>query len=292
MTCQHCQTWILDDDHRCRRCGRRVRSLPSRISPANFPIAATATASAYDFATYPEPEPIQARTAEPTIKPGQQQLFTAPVNDPRVIAFDSLTTNAERESIRARAADLARPAPLKTARVEIRRPRLHKGKSLDQRSLDFQQQQEVLSPPLSDIICDAPVAPVRLRAEAAFIDGLLILAAYALAAALFLYKVGEVPLGNHPLTFLFLAAITVPLFYKLLWTLAGRDSFGMQCSGIRLVDFDGNPPSQERRYLRLFGSVLSFLAAGVGLIWMLVDQDRLSWHDHISSTFPTLDSEY
>jgi uncharacterized RDD family membrane protein YckC len=65
----------------------------------------------------------------------------------------------------------------------------------------------------------------------------------------------------------------------------------MQRVGVRLVDFDGNPPSQKRRYQRLFGSILSFLAAGVGLIWALVDEDSLTWHDHISATFPTIDSD-
>jgi uncharacterized RDD family membrane protein YckC len=65
----------------------------------------------------------------------------------------------------------------------------------------------------------------------------------------------------------------------------------MRKAGLQLVDFDGNPPSQARRYLRLFGSILSFLAAGIGLIWSLVDEDRLTWHDHISSTFPTIASE-
>jgi len=268
--------------------------MPSRISPENFPIAAAATAPAYDFQTSPEAQAqpaAQARTAVQTAEPGQQQqLFTTPVNDPRVVAFDSFTTPAERESIRARAADLARPAPVETARVEVRRPHPRRTKALDQRSLDFQeQQQELLAPPVSNIICDAPVAPIRLRAEAALIDGVIMLAGYAIPAALFMYEGGQIALGKHALAFLYLALLTIPLFYKLLWTMTGRDSFGMRCAGIRLVDFDGNPPSQERRYVRLFGSILSFLAAGVGLIWALVDQDRLSWHDHISSTFPTFD---
>jgi hypothetical protein len=29
----------------------------------------------------------------------------------------------------------------------------------------------------------------------------------------------------------------------------------------------------------------------MGLIWALVDEDSLTWHDHISSTFPTLADE-
>ena len=46
-----------------------------------------------------------------------------------------------------------------------------------------------------------------------------------------------------------------------------------------------------RRYQRLLGSMISVLAGGMGLIWVFLDQDCLTWHDHISSTFPTISSE-
>ena len=81
---------------------------------------------------------------------------------------------------------------------------------------------------------------------------------------------------------------TVPILYKLLWSWAGRDSVGLSAMGLRLVDFDGNPPSRERRYQRSLASFISFLAAGIGLVWALVDEDTLTWHDHMSSTFPTI----
>lgn len=282
MTCQHCQTWILDDDHRCRRCGRRVRATPPRVSPETFPIAATAAAPAYDYEPAPEP---QTRVLEDQ----QQALFASPATDARVIPFDSLTTQAERESIRARAAEIARPAPIKTARVEVRHARPRKASSLHQRTLDFQGQKEVLTPPESNIICDAPVAPISLRVKAALIDTFVVLSGLIAASGLFIFKVREISHDKHVLPFVCLAILAIPAMYKLVWTHAGRDSFGMQCAGLRLVDFDGNPPSQERRYQRLLGSLLSVLAAGVGLIWAFVDQDRLTWHDHISSTFPTFD---
>jgi uncharacterized RDD family membrane protein YckC len=104
---------------------------------------------------------------------------------------------------------------------------------------------------------------------------------------MFYYAGGVISLDRHTLPFLLIALATVPLFYKLLWVFAGRDSLGMQRAGLRLVDFDGNPPSQQRRYARLFGGFVSLLAAGIGLVWAFVDEDSLTWHDHISSTFPT-----
>ncbi|MBV8551934.1 MAG: RDD family protein [Acidobacteriaceae bacterium] len=290
MTCQHCQTWILDDDHRCRRCGRRVRSTPSRISPATYPIAATATARAYDFDTAEETRPAAPPAAEPP-QPGQQPLFANAVAEPRVIPFDSLTSPAEREAIRSRAAEAARPTPLRNAKVEVRHARAKRVQSADQRRLDFLGQEEVLSQPQTHIICDAPVAPPAMRVQAALIDGLLMAAGCVFGVALFLFEGGNIPADKHLLPFLLAAFVTVPVLYKLLWTFAGRDSIGMQSAGLHLVDFDGNPPSRDRRYQRLFGSFISFLAAGIGLVWALVDEDSLTWHDHMSSTFPTIWSE-
>ncbi len=113
----------------------------------------------------------------------------------------------------------------------------------------------------------------------------------AAGLAMFLFAGGKFWVDKQSLPFFILAAVTVPLLYKLLWTFAGRDTIGMQTAGLRLVDFDGNPPSQRRRYQRLVGGILSLLAAGIGLIWAFVDEDNLTWHDHISDTFPTLAPE-
>jgi uncharacterized RDD family membrane protein YckC len=281
MNCEYCQTWILDDDHRCSRCGRRVRS-----SRGVFPVSKGATAHAHDLDAFEQSSPPAPQAAAFA---GQQALFSNP-NPSRLVAFESLTSPHERESIRARAAGVADQETLKRARVEVRRARPAKGGAGQQR-LDLFGQEEVLTPPQSHIICDAPVAPITLRVEAALIDGLITLFPSVIGLALFLYEGGHLSFAKHVLPFWMLAFLTVPVLYKLLWTVAGRDSIGMSFAGLRLVDFDGNPPSRARRYQRMFGSFLSLLAAGTGLIWALVDEDALTWHDHISSTFPTLSTD-
>jgi uncharacterized RDD family membrane protein YckC len=292
MTCQHCQTWVLDEDHRCRRCGRRIKSAPARISPQSYPIAATATAQAYEYDLEPiETETDMVAATESSPRDVQQPLFSARSNDPRVIPFDSLNPEAARHLTRARAAELARPAPLKAERVQLRHAGPRKRRSADQRHLDLFRQDDIPKQPQSNIICDAPVAPASLRIEAGLIDGLLMAIGAVFGGAIFRYFGGQISLEKHSLLFLALALITVPVFYKLLWTFAGIDSFGMRSAGLRLVDFDGNPPSHERRYQRLLGSMISVLAAGMGLFWVLLDQDCLTWHDHMSNTFPTITSE-
>lgn len=292
MTCQHCQTWILDDDHRCSRCGRRVRSTPARISPETYPIAATATAPVYDSPLQSENAPAARPSPETrTAQPGQQALFSLPASDPRVIPFDSLATHAQRESIRARAAELSRPAPLKTEKVEAPRARARRAPSANQHRLNFSTPRQAASHPPSSIICDALVAPPALRLHAALIDIAIVALACAIVAGLFKFVGVQIALQKSILVFFAVAMVTIPLSYKLLWTAMGRDSIGMQRAGLQLVDFDGHPPSQARRYLRLGGSLLSLFAAGVGIIWALVDEDGLTWHDHISSTFPTIVAE-
>jgi uncharacterized RDD family membrane protein YckC len=69
----------------------------------------------------------------------------------------------------------------------------------------------------------------------------------------------------------------------------------MRWTQLRLINFDGFVPEPRERLIRYLGACLSFAAAGLGVLWSLVDEESLTWHDHISKTFPTLretDSPY
>jgi uncharacterized RDD family membrane protein YckC len=242
----------------------------------SFPVQGGATAPAYDF----EPEAAQSSREQPA-------LFNNP-NPGRVISFESLRSPSEQRSIRARAAEIYRPDPLPQAKVELKRAKARKKTSETQQRLDFLGVEEVVSRPQSHIICDAPVAPPMIRVEAAVIDGAIMLGPVVLGLAIFLYEGGNMAINKATAPFWLAVLFTVPILYKLLWSWAGRDSVGMSAMGLRLVDFDGNPPSRERRYQRSLASFISFLAAGIGLVWALVDEDALTWHDHMSNTFPTI----
>jgi uncharacterized RDD family membrane protein YckC len=250
-----------------------------------FPVSNDATAREYQYeqAAYEQPETRRAPSEE---SGAQGALFSNP-NPARIVSFEAFTNPAERESIRARAAEAARPRPLKQAKVEVKHARARKKVSADQQMLDFFGSEEVVSPPQSNIICDAPVAPTSLRIQATIIDGLIMLAGMALIFTGFVYVGGPGMPDRHSVPLLIAVLLMVPLFYKGMWTYVGRDSFGTTAAGLQIVDFDGNPPSQSRRYQRLAGSFVSVLAAGVGILWALFDEDSLTWHDHISGTFPT-----
>ena len=81
--------------------------------------------------------------------------------------------------------------------------------------------------------------------------------------------------------------LVVTILYRGLWCLANADTPGMRFAGLQLVDFDGRRPRSKSRIVRQFAGILSLASAGVGLLWALVDEESLTWHDHISKTFPT-----
>ncbi len=57
--------------------------------------------------------------------------------------------------------------------------------------------------------------------------------------------------------------------------------------GLRLLHFDGRPADRRRRLLRQASGCLSALPLGIGFLWALVDEEHLTFHDHITETFVT-----
>ena len=137
------------------------------------------------------------------------------------------------------------------------------------------------------IYCDAPVALPVHRIIAAAVDASLVLIGLGVFVGTFLLCGGDVVLGKQNIPFFAGVALVLAIFYRFLWCLAAGDTPGMRFAGLRLVNFDGRSPDREQRGLRQVASLLSFLSVGLGLIWALVDEENLTWHDHISKTFPT-----
>ncbi|HXE10993.1 MAG TPA: RDD family protein [Bryobacteraceae bacterium] len=287
MTCQACQTWNGEENHRCRRCGRRLRLTPTRHVREAYPIAATALAYQPQEAAETEIVPLDASTEQGE----QRMLFSAP-NEARVIPFDQLTSPAERESIRARASQIARQAPVRSAKAEVspRRPRRSGEPRENQQQFHFEDAAHTPAP-RSPIQCGAPVALPLLRFHAALVDGFMILLALVMFLLLFRFTVGSLPTGKVAYSAYLVCYAGLALAYKLLWCFANTDSFGMKAARLRLVDLDGNRPAQPRRFWRAMSSFLSLGAVGLGLIWAFADADHLAWHDQISSTFPTFTDE-
>jgi uncharacterized RDD family membrane protein YckC len=72
-----------------------------------------------------------------------------------------------------------------------------------------------------------------------------------------------------------------------MFLLYGGRTPGMSMRGIRLSTFDGRVPLWKQRVSRARFVFISFASVSLGFLWVLVDEDKLCWHDRISRTFPT-----
>lgn len=133
------------------------------------------------------------------------------------------------------------------------------------------------------------MAPLTVRSKAAVLDSLLVLVGLACVVATFLACGGRLqatPRAAWPWGGVLLA---LGLFYRSLWCVLKADSAGMRFFRLRLINFDGYEAEPGQRAVRLVFACLSIAAGGLGLLWALFDEEKLTWHDHMSQTFPTVD---
>ena len=84
------------------------------------------------------------------------------------------------------------------------------------------------------------------------------------------------------------AAVILALFWflyqALFFTLAGYTP-GMQFARIGLCTFADENPSRAAMRRRLLAQAVAICPLGLGVLWVLLDDDRLGWHDRISRMY-------
>ncbi len=256
----------------------------TRLTPDGYPLtsvprASAAAATAAATVSYPEIEHLPETKTEPERTTYQPSLFRDALGSPKVIPIPTLTPLrvAGREA-----------APIRRATPRNAPPRPRRA-SDSQQALEFHEGPGQPAPftPMEGIYCDAPVALPAHRMIAAALDTSVVLLGLGVFIGIFFLAGGEMVLNRQTTPFLVGVAVVIGMFYRFLWCLANGDTPGMRFAGLRLVDFDGRRPDREQRGVRQVAGILSVLSAGLGLVWALVDEESLTWHDHISKTFPT-----
>ena len=127
-----------------------------------------------------------------------------------------------------------------------------------------------------------PAAGLFYRLVAIFYDALLLLSVLLIATALALLATKGTLHYHNPFfrTFLFLICFS---FYTWFW-LHGGQTLGMRAWRLRLQRIDGQPITIWQALLRFMAAIPSLALAGLGLLWVLVDKDKLAWHDRISES--------
>jgi uncharacterized RDD family membrane protein YckC len=126
------------------------------------------------------------------------------------------------------------------------------------------------------------------RLAAVLYDSLLLLAVLMVATALFLPLTGGEaidPRRNPALEWCYRAALALLVlgFFGIFWTRGGQ-TLGMAAWRLRVEREDGRALTWADTARRLAAAALSWLALGLGWLWILVDPQRRAWHDRLSGT--------
>jgi uncharacterized RDD family membrane protein YckC len=131
----------------------------------------------------------------------------------------------------------------------------------------------------------ASTTPSLLRRLAAILyDGLLLLAILLLAAFPYLKLLGDTSTaGAARIGFQLYLAVIVAGFFCWFWVHGGQ-TLGMRAWRLKLVSAHGGSVSWTQAAIRLLAALVSAGALGLGYLWVLIDRDRLAWHDRMSAT--------
>jgi len=131
----------------------------------------------------------------------------------------------------------------------------------------------------------SPSLPRRLTAM--LYDALLVVAVIAVVNALALGIVVRVTAGEQQVLpaqlVQLLTALSIVGFFSVFW-LNGGQTLGMQAWRIKLVDFQGRPPTAGKVLLRCLGAFLSAACLELGYLWCLIYHNSRYWHDYLSRT--------
>jgi hypothetical protein len=132
-------------------------------------------------------------------------------------------------------------------------------------------------------------APVSRRVLSATIDALCVGAGLAGFAAV-VVKIAGQTLHATPRPLLGGAAVGIfvlfGVIYELLFFTLNDATPGMRAARLAFCTFREQNPTRKAIRRRLVSTALAACPLGLGLVWMLLDGDRLGWHDRMSRMYP------
>jgi hypothetical protein len=136
-------------------------------------------------------------------------------------------------------------------------------------------------------------APVTRRMLSAAMDGFCVVTGFAGFAAVAEKIAGPVlqaglAATSRPLLGGAVAGTLVmfAVMYQLLFFTLNDATPGMRVARIAFCTFNEKSPTRRALRRRLVSTALAACPLGLGLVWMMLDGDRLGWHDRMSRMYP------
>jgi uncharacterized RDD family membrane protein YckC len=131
------------------------------------------------------------------------------------------------------------------------------------------------------------VASLEQRRNALLIDAGCLAFAYGSFLALFGSLGGHFTLSKLSAAVCAFTFAFVYVQYFGLFTVFGGSTPGMMVSGLQVASITGDSPTPRQYVLRAIGYMLSAGTCFLGFLWVLWDEDGLTWHDRMSQTYLT-----
>ena len=295
MICSRCAHWNNEDDHRCTKCAARLsdRQVESAFhnhgALALQPVARESAMAVMEEApglSIESSNEVESGPRIPRYVTSLQQSLFALREAGKIVSIDGISGDDTRNQNNKKAAP--------TAQQKKHRP-ITASYLPQQGVLEFvpmvtPQARKLGTSVDARIFCEHEVASVAHRMFAALYDmGFIALMVMSFLGLLYWGCDDLASALADPVSAAVLAAATVliGLIYHSAFLAFRAETPGMRFAGLRLVDFDGRRTSETQMHMRILGAFVSVLPAGLGLLWALVDEESLTWQDHISHTFPT-----
>ncbi len=116
-----------------------------------------------------------------------------------------------------------------------------------------------------------------------FYDALIVIALLMVATAIVLpLNQGEAFDSGNLWLQVYLLSLVLG-FFLLFWRKGGQ-TLGMRAWKIKLVTSTNGPPGYAQLVVRAITGALGIALMGAGVLWSLVDRDKLAVHDRLSKT--------
>jgi uncharacterized RDD family membrane protein YckC len=274
LVCPHCAAANRPNSLWCAFCHAPLR-LDARDG---------APSSSRHGATAPVAERVAVAAAAPSSEPQWRQEVSRKVDAYRVRTGQRPAPEPQPHLPfpGAAAVPAAKPAAPHRPRQSERRGSDRLQIFVDQPGLDFPS--GTIPSPNHALV---PVAGIARRAYAWLIDVGFVVACWGMFLGL-LSALG-VTIATSKLAVAICLVILFLLYtqYFALFTAFGGTTPGMRIARLRVVSFDGNPPTPRQLLWRSLGYLISGGACFLGFLWALWDDDRLCWQDRTSQTYLT-----
>lgn len=142
--------------------------------------------------------------------------------------------------------------------------------------------------PASGYDLELPLQPAAMeqRVFAGVVDAVLVLLASGIFVLIAAKLSAQVPEGKGGIALLAALPCLLWAVYEYVFLVHAGGTPGMDLARIGLATFEGYAVSRSLRRCRALAMMLAGFSLGLGLLWALLDEDTLCWHDRITKTYP------